>query len=418
MHTKLIIHHGLIQVYYSFDGKILRHSTKIKATSNFDGNRFNHKEPKFRDLNHIISGAIERVDSIIHNYIKDNDIKPPVSFIKGLLDKGNQVTKGTRGTSQKRIKRRYAVDFFKEYYQLKLDSLIRRPSLKDYKSFENSLRLYEYVNKKKLTLEDINDSDFFIFFETFLSTEHKLSKEEIAEYKTKGGLNHNTLQKRISHLKMFLNHCTEKGYIDRNRIKDKKLTVITYRPKPIVMTSDELKQLKALQLTGSEEKVRDAFLFGCSTGVRISDLTQIGRTSVQGNKLIKDAQKVSYEFEVPLSDYCLELLEKHNYNFKHYSDQAFNREIKALLKKYNICNYIIPITRYSGNKKDPQDVKKFTKISSHTMRRTFISRAIKNNIPINLIMKSVGITQLSTLTRYIEVFGSDDDDDSIRRMEF
>jgi len=397
MFTKLVNYRNSIRVYYSKDKKVLRLKTGvvIEKANEFSDGRFTARSKDQEGYTRQCGRVQQQVEEVIDQYFILNRMTPPVGYVEMVLH--NEKGKVTQGNK--------AIDLYGEFYQSKVNSAIQRPSLRDYKSLEHAMKLYEYLSGRILTLDQINTRRFFQSFEKFLSTRHELTSEESRRFKTEGGLNHNTLAKRLSGLRSFMSWCQEQGYIETNELRYAKKKTKKYIPTIVTLTEDELISLKELELKGKEERIRDIFLFLSLTGLRYSDARGLNKHHIQNGVISKVSQKTADKFEVPLTKTALSILVKYDFNLNRYSSQKFNTYIKELLKKYEICQYQVQIVRMVGNTLIEEEVPKYQLIHSHTGRKIFISRCVQNNIPINQIQKMTGHKQLGTILHYLDVFG-------------
>jgi integrase len=85
--------------------------------------------------------------------------------------------------------------------------------------------------------------------------------------------------------------------------------------------------------------------------------------------------------------------------FPKVISQAFNREIKDVLSKIGI-NTPVFVSRMYGGKKSSSTLPKYKLISSHTGRRTFITRSIENGVSLLVLKDMTGHEKLQTLARY------------------
>ena len=90
------------------------------------------------------------------------------------------------------------------------------------------------------------------------------------------------------------------------------------------------------------------------------------------------------------------------YLFPRVSNSEFNKEIKDVLKKIGFTNKVRIKKRNRLGEVETLVVPKFSIISSHTGRRTYITLCIENGIRPDLIMKSTGQKKFDTLNRYIK----------------
>jgi integrase len=79
--------------------------------------------------------------------------------------------------------------------------------------------------------------------------------------------------------------------------------------------------------------------------------------------------------------------------------QVFNREIKDVLSKIGI-NTPVFVSKIYGGKKSASTEPKYKLITSHTGRRTFITRSIENGVSLLVLRDMTGHVKLQTLARY------------------
>lgn len=109
--------------------------------------------------------------------------------------------------------------------------------------------------------------------------------------------------------------------------------------KEIYLTKEELTALYNMPLDGFQEQVRDVFLIGCYTGMRISDYGRIDKSDIgytaAGTKVIRTIQeKTGGKIVIPILDETLEvLLKKYDYKVPQIWDQSLNRAIKQICKE-------------------------------------------------------------------------------------
>ncbi|KKN46984.1 hypothetical protein LCGC14_0667530, partial [marine sediment metagenome] len=113
------------------------------------------------------------------------------------------------------------------------------------------------------------------------------------------------------------------------------------------LLSDENGHRKALNL----------FLFACYTGMSISEVHSIRdkkfiKENGQGIVIHKRREKTDKYYTIPLPDFCIEVLEKYQYNLNILSSQRVNLYIKELLKHF-------PTFQNVSEEKKKDDVKKY-----------------------------------------------------------
>lgn len=400
MKAKAKIFRNTVVIYYDHDRKTLRLATGIGKVPPGDGyfkkGQLTAKVLGYEGKNEIINIMLAKVNEVIADYYFENKEMPSVDFVRSVLLKGTQDNK-IQG-------RRF--EGFEAYYHLMIEEkkseAIVPSSLKDYTSTLNSLKLYQHLNGE-LSPEQMNSAEFLRKFEAFLSESYDDTR--LKKFRTKGGLNVNTCKKRISTVRTFLKWCQGKEIISqRFEVENYKTRLKKYQPTVVIITKEEKAQLLNLDLEGEDEKLRDILVFLYLTGLRYSDLLLLHKGYVRNGYVVKDAQKTTKKFKVPLTKKATEILEKYDYNMNMFSTTMFNRLIKELLKRYNICCYPIRIQKTVYNKVSQITVEKYSQISSHTGRRSFIAHCIMTGHSIPEIMAMTGHSRITSLQCYIDQF--------------
>jgi len=293
-------------------------------------------------------------------------------------------------------------DYLKVFYQFKKSQLNNRASDKGYLTMVNSLYDFQSYYNTELTFDLMNSEDFMVKYRNFLS--EKLKKKK---YLTKGGLNDNTINKRFSCLKTFFTWLEDKEiYRFKDRVHNFK--VPKYENTIVVLDKDEISKLLEQEIEDKTWiKIRDVFVANCFMGLRISDLkTLTKRDFIQDGDgdyyLIKENKKTGFSCEISIQNTCRRILEKYDFELPKFSDQHFNRELKNLLKEYNLFPETVVKRRRVLKQNVNKESLKRDLISSHTCRRTFITLGLSNNVPINTLMLATGHKQISTLQKYMK----------------
>lgn len=288
-------------------------------------------------------------------------------------------------------------------------NIIRKtpPTFKDYNSACNAIEDYEYDNNCTLTFYDIDD-DFLDKFKHFLAEKHVSTDEH--KYKCKGGMVNKTINKRLECLttfvRSFYRNETKAKQIWNSRIPQKVRNADIIR-----LQKDEVRELYNRNLKNSAyNRVRDYFVFLCLTGLRPSDFLSLNSNYFTTNKngqciLTLYTQKVTIKIEIKLTKQAKEIAERYDYKFDGYTNQAFNRTLKEMLKDEELFEDEVIQFRNVLNQK-PKPIKKLRRevICAYTGRRTFISNLIESGVPPIQVMSMTGHTKLSTLQIYIDKF--------------
>lgn len=229
-----------------------------------------------------------------------------------------------------------------------------RTTIKQIKAFENTLKL-------KLKLTDIN-LEFHKKFTNYLKLEQNYS---------------NTLiEKIISQIKGFIREAKEMGYEINDEIESKKFTFNRDETIDTYLNTDEIDLIFKLDLSDNEslDNVRDIFIIGLWTGLRISDLNRIDQFHFSNNSIkIIETQKTGSTVEIPIHPMVKEILKKHNNELPRIiSEQKFNNYIKKVCELAGIDEMVLgSVKNAETNRKEKGYFEKFKLITSHTARRSF-----------------------------------------------
>ena len=281
------------------------------------------------------------------------------------------------------------------------------PSVKDYISAKNAIDDYEHARHIIVHLEEVDD--FFIDdFIDFLSDEYP--ELEDYEYKTKGPHNNKTINKRLSCLATMIRRIYDDDkrarMITKARLDEESVNDI------IRLSLDELKMLAQLELTNDKEiKVRDYFVLLCKTGLRFSDLIEINENNFFNENGVVSLKLFTHKTKkraiIPIHKKTYKLAKKYHFKFRDYTNQALNRGIKELLQSHHLFEDEIIHSTIRKKKITQQRKMRRECITCHTARRTFISIAVEQGVPLADIMSMTGHKKTTTLQIYIDQFGKD-----------
>lgn len=260
---------------------------------------------------------------------------------------------------------------------------------KAYNLLLNNLEDYEVKYKVQLTFDSI-DLDFYNKFVDLLQSKRYTP---------------NTVGGRIKMLKVFMNEAYERNLHSNTNYKKKAFTKPSEETKSIYLNEKELKKIEDLDLSNNTklDNVRDWFLIGAYTGLRISDLKQLSNGNIRDNVIEIKSSKTQKTVIIPLHPTVVKILEKHNYELpKMISNQKFNDYIKEVAEKAEINENIL-ITETKGIRKEDHLEKKYNLVSAHTARRSFATNAFIAGVPAIQIMKMTGHTTEKVFMGYIKI---------------
>ena len=191
----------------------------------------------------------------------------------------------------------------------------------------------------------------------------------------------------------------------------------------LVLSPTQLKFLihdKVFQatLTPAQKKIKDIFVFGCTTALRYSDLFSLTSKNIEETNgewyvKIKSLKTKTYS-TIKLPNYAVEIVVKYNFNisrvplFGRITLPIFNKTLKVIGEK---AKFISPVhfTREQQGKpqkltkgKGTTQVRFCDKMSSHMMRRTAITTLLILGMPEHLVRKISGHSHTSgSFNRYV-----------------
>ena len=210
-------------------------------------------------------------------------------------------------------------------------------------------------------------------------------------YRTEQGrtLTNYTVKNYLSVLSCALNFAVRKNYITANPLNLLASNEIPQKPESqrVYLTAEELKKLEATECRNPY--VKQAYLFSCFCGLRISDVQRLRwadvETTAQGLRLAITQKKTKKPLYLPLNEKASTLLPD-----REDSDLVFNRlpnisNIDKILKKWAAS---------AGIDK---------KITFHTARHTFATLLLTMGADLYTTSKLMGHTEVKTTQIYAKI---------------
>jgi integrase len=277
-------------------------------------------------------------------------------------------------------------------------------ALKHFKEFQKQ---YNY----KIEFNSINDS----FLEKFLDYHFNGINPKTKE---RNRFSNAFTEKNIKLLKWYLGWATRKGYNKNLKFQDFKIRLS--KPKDddniVFLTVDEFLSVYALEISNPGlAQARDVFCFGCLTGLRYSDIANLKKINVHGDNMILITQKTRKTLHIPLNEGAKVLLNKYknlpgDKALPVISNQKFNDYLKDLGRLAELTNKVT-IINYIGSDRIETVHPKWTLLTSHVARKTFITMGVYWKIPIETIVNITG-QSLDIVKRYYTI----QDDQKRREM--
>lgn len=266
----------------------------------------------------------------------------------------------------------------------------------------SSLKAHLKNYNKKLTLEGFDKATFAGF---------------VAHLQTKVRQLNTTVAKNVGFLRWFLRWAAANGYYTG-------LAHLQYRPRfkgldckeVIYLEWDELIHFLNFEFPANKPSlpaVRDVFCFCCFTGLRYSDVAKLRRSDIHREQtppfMSIVTKKTTARLHIELNKYALALLDKYEgvglpndkalpviSNVKMNENLHEAAEVAGIDEPVNIVSYV-------GSERSEVVVPKYSVLTTHAGRRTFIVNALRLGIPAPVIMEWTGHSDFKAMKPYIKI---------------
>lgn len=224
---------------------------------------------------------------------------------------------------------------------------------------------------------------------------------------------HNTVVKYAKSIKAFVNWANERGY-NPNQDYSKFKIESEKEPAIIYLNWKELMHLYNLKVSSEPlRQVRDVFCFGCFTGQRYSDIANLKPEHIV-NEIWINAPIKSHNTKplyIPLNNYARAILNKYKElptgkALPVISNQKMNKYLKDLGEEAEFFTNVT-IYRFKGGERIEKTVKKFEVLTSHIMRKTFVTNALSLGMQTATIKEFTGHKSEKDFNRYLAVITED-----------
>lgn len=243
---------------------------------------------------------------------------------------------------------------------------------------QETLKAYRYQTKKIQTFApDVKiheiDLNFIRRYEEWLITERRNQP--------------NTVWRSMAWLKAILNRALRDDIIEKNPFARFKLSKKPGRRE--FLTLAELKVLEALleeqRLKGPLRNVLQYFLFSCYTGLRYQDIKDLTHADISNDIIRIKMHKTQSDVSIPLMDKAKALIPENPIRLMKVFRVVSNQKTNHMLKE---------IMELAGIEKE---------ISFHCARHTFATVGITIGIPMEIISKLLGHSDLKTTQIYAKI---------------
>lgn len=291
---------------------------------------------------------------------------------------------------QKQKAKRLLVDEYRDFLALRRSGV----SLDTHKGYNTIIYRIERFESfyGKIWLEDYSQ-DIHDRFRTFQIDTMKLHPNSVA--------------KTYTYLRTF--------FIKLGRSKEINWQCSEIEPETIFLTRAEIEQLRTVVLPDYLARVRDSFVFSCFTGLRYGDLRTLSSESIRQrdnysyielvpNKSMSRMKSVK-KIEEPIPARALKILDRYSGSFRSLpiiSNQKMNAYLKQIAMLAGIDNMTQTI-EYEKGKPTVVYRKKYELFTVHVARHTYATNSLIRGVPVEIIQKVFGHSDLKTTMRYAKI---------------
>jgi len=372
-----------IRLNFVFDGQRIMTTTGLKATVD----QWSTKQQSFKPsasnaaaLNEILKGIAGKIETIYLNILA-----------KGETPTQERVLNEYRGHKQLETWQDYLDNFTSTEGRNNAWSL---STYQKFKTLKNHLENFEREKSFKITFAKV-DRDFY---------------QSLFDYFAGIGHRNTHIKKTFKILNWFLAWVMKTKKIPMPGLKDfeikDKIKSSKGAPERVIFLHPEefLMMYEAVIHDIRLNKVRDIFLFMCSTGLRWSDYYSLKPENVQDGIINITMQKIPDPIEIPLNFFSKSILEKYDFDLPKLSNQRLNDYLKELAALLNLDRKLTRVYVKAGEV-IREEVPLHRAITCHVARRTFISLSIAMNINSEVLMRFTGHASHETMKIYLGITG-------------
>ena len=300
-----------------------------------------------------------------------------------------------------------SIDLFKELERSVLnDSSIGDNTQKNYihkgiKAFKAFSEYREQTGLAPISSVEQLDSDLIAEFSEYLGS-GKYKQPSGAPY-AMGTIN-SIIKYAVSAIKCLPGSVLPKSkalLLQAPQLKDK-----TSDKNEIALNDIEMQLLiKYVPTTSSDREILDMFILECTTGQRVSDVGKLVEGLQERNGILYISilqDKGSEKIEAPIIfEIARDILFKYKNGLPKVGKDKINKNIKRICEAAGVTGEELQSRHYVGSDK-PKAFKKerFSLISTHTGRRTFVSLLAVRGWTYEKIAKCTGHTNIKTVQHY------------------
>ena len=226
---------------------------------------------------------------------------------------------------------------------------------------------------------------------------HNKNYDEIEKYiqsLSKNKYKKSTVNRKIVSISSFFNWCINQKKLNIKDIKQIK-NIKTERKLPTILTSNYINNLLDTIPTSTSKEIRDRTIIEIlySSGLRVSELTNLKVNDLKNNKSLKVLGKGNKSRILPMTD--------KSYNYMNLWLSKYRSEYK----NEKSGNYIFLGVR--GGKISDREIQRIVKLRlgtfPHSIRHTFATHLLDGGADLRVVQEMLGHTDPSTTQIYTHV---------------
>lgn len=213
----------------------------------------------------------------------------------------------------------------------------------------------------------------------------------------------------IKDFKTIIFEATEEGHTYNTSWQTKRFYVAAESVHAVYLSIEQLVRLYQFDFSDNErlDKVRDAFLIDCFTGLRFSDGVDLSKSNIitrQNQRVFAvNTKKGKSRAYIPIHPIVEMTLDKYDGHLPpKISDVKMNEYLKEVAKEVGF-NEPIMISKTVGGKRQEKKYETWEKVSTHTARRSLATNLHLANVPPKSAMLVTGHSSVKQYMDYIKI---------------
>ncbi len=249
---------------------------------------------------------------------------------------------------------------------------------KQYRSHLEIIKKYEAFTKKRIKLKDVSEEKI---------------KSLISYMEETEGYEYNTVKRHIGRFKFFCGRAEADNIDINNNFKERYFATKTEEVMEPYLNEAEIEKIFKQDFSHDEvlDGVRDNFIIGLWTGLRVSDFNNhLDTSNIKDDFIEIKTEKTDTWVSIPVHPQIRFILDKRcGLLPEKLSDQKFNKHIKTICQICNIDNEMRGKLFDADTKRNKIDIyPKYKLVSSHICRRSFATNLY--GLVSNSVIQAVG----------------------------